>query len=44
MLAARKVLALPSAERWLLAHALLMLPAVTLALKAIGSDAAIWLW
>ena len=36
MLAARKVLALPCAERWLLIHALLMLPAVTLALKTIG--------
>lgn len=36
MLAARKVLALPSAERWLLLRAVLMLPAVTLALKTIG--------
>ena len=36
MLAARKFLALPSAERWLLLRAVLMLPAVTLALKTIG--------
>ena len=34
--AARKFLALPEGERWLLVQAMMMLPAVTLSLRAIG--------
>ena len=34
--AARKFLALPEGERWLLVQAMMMLPAVTLILRAIG--------